>query len=99
MRGRVIAQQKASADAFFRLYIDNGATLEVTGEHPVATIDGYVNASEIEPGVCVRTRDGEAHVSQVELVDALVDVYDLTVEPEPNFLAGGILVHNKSYVN
>lgn len=51
-------------------------------------------AGRLREGDRVRTEAGFAAVERFEKIIEGVEVYDLTVEPNPNFFADGVLVHN-----
>jgi predicted lipid-binding transport protein (Tim44 family)/intein/homing endonuclease len=79
-----------------------GRVLRVTGEHPVALAGhegAFRLAAELRAGDQVRVWDGarltEAALRSVRTVPAGRPAYDLAVSPGGNFLAGGVLVHNK----
>lgn len=94
--GQIRAIHPARADGHLEISVSGGFVLSVTPPHPVATSVGWTPASQLAPGDEVRTEEGLRAVTSVRDVSASVRVYDLEVEPNPNFYAGGVLVHNKS---
>lgn len=95
--GRVVAKREAWSDAYVALTVDGlPEAFAVTASHPLATPDGWRPAGELRVGDKLSTRDGPSRVLDRREVRGRVRVYDLTVEPHPNFLAGGVWVHNKT---
>ncbi len=76
----------------------DGTTLNATAQHPVATETGWKPAGQLEAGDSVWSRDGWRKVATVTNTGGLVRVFDLEVEPNPNFFANGVLVHNKGKI-
>jgi len=93
--GFVVGTVPSLAVAHLELELADGTSLRVTGAHPVAVASGWSRASDIEPGQWVRLFDGRTVVSHVRRVVGAVTVYDLSIAPNPNFFAEGVLVHNK----
>lgn len=92
--GRVTRIESARVTEFLRLTLAGGRMLCVTGQHPLATEDAWVRAEALREGDRVRTETGFAAIERIEKIIEGAEVYDLTVEPNPNFFAGGVLVHN-----
>ena len=89
----------------FQLTVGNGNTLWLTAEHPVydPSSGHYRKAREWQQGGAahVLTVEGDGHTIQSATASNLeskhVRVFDLTVDsPHRNFIANGILVHNKA---
>lgn len=89
----------------FPLTAGNGNTLWLTAEHPVyePSSGHYREAREWQQGGAahVLTVEGDGHTIQSATASNLeskrVRVFDLTVDsPHRNFIANGILVHNKA---
>jgi hypothetical protein len=95
--GRGVAVRSGPAERTLRLVLSTGATLVLTPGHPVATGNRFLPAGDLAPGDTVETGGGPAAVLWIEPLGPAPVVYDLTVSPHPNFLAAGVLVHNKSY--
>jgi hypothetical protein len=93
--GRVSAVYRSWAFRHRVLSLADGGRLGVTDSHPIATEAGWVRAGDIEAPQVVITRQGGARVETVKAVRGIVAVYDLTVEPNHNFFANGVLTHNK----
>jgi len=70
--------------------------LELTAAHPVAAADGWRRALNLEVGDRIRTTRGFLSVRTAETHIGWRTVYDLSVEPHQNFIAAGVVVHNKS---
>lgn len=94
----VAATRTAFADAWLEIEVLGGRTLRVTGSHPLARGGRWVEASFVARGDRLRTPDGEVAVTRVTRRFGRAIVCDLTVVPHANFLASGVLVHNKSYM-
>jgi hypothetical protein len=93
--GRVSAVYRSWALRHRVLGLADGRSLGVTETHPIATDAGWVRAGEIEAPRVVITWEGSASIETVKTVLGIVGVYDLSVEPNPNFFANGVLTHNK----
>lgn len=96
--GHVVSTSRhvASRHLFFRLADGNG--LRVTAIHPIASESGWRQAGELAEGNALRTLVGWVRIASVTEVRSPAAVYDLTVSPQENFFASGVLVHNKSVV-
>ena len=93
--GRVVAVHRAWSMAQHMIVLSDGRTLSATALHPVATETGWTPVGQLETGQSVWSRDGWTKVAAVTHTGSLVRVFDLEVEPNPNFFANGVLVHNK----
>jgi hypothetical protein len=93
--GRIVRVLPARAAGYLRFSFEDGGVLCVTGEHPLATPAGFVAAKFLAPGATVVGREEMRTIAAVESRPSIVTVYDLEVEPEANFIAAGVLVHNK----
>ena len=80
------------------IVLEDKRTLNATAQHPVATETGWKPAGQLEAGDSVWSRDGWRTVATVTHTGGLVRVFDLEVEPNPNFFANGVLVHNKGKI-
>lgn len=87
----------------YRLTTEDGHSLVLTGGHPVATEDGLVRASDLEPGSTIHTQDGVSRVAGLEAIDSeaifcnlkLIDAADRAKglgSTVGTFFANGILV-------
>jgi hypothetical protein len=94
--GRVVRTLPARAWGYLRIRFSDDGVLCATKSHPIATPSGFVEAATLAPEMRVQGRDGLRTVASLESSSTLVKVYDLEVDPEPNFFAAGVLVHNKS---
>lgn len=92
--GRITRIEPGRVTEFLRLTLADGRTLCVTEQHPLALEGEWVRAARLREGDRVRTEDGYAAIERIEKVAEGALVYDLTVEPNPNFFADGVLVHN-----
>ena len=73
-----------------------GGHLDVTPEHKVRLVDGsYVEARKLDIGQHLLGPSYQV-VTALEYLEEPVDVYDLEVEGEHNFIASEICVHNSS---
>lgn len=97
--GRVVAVRSFRADEYRVLRTRAGNELQVTTTHPVATRSGWMLAGKLSTGTRVRTVDGLQEVVSTRTIRRTVRVYDLTVQPNANFFAGGLLVHNKTWIS
>jgi len=94
--GRVKTVHTAWSMTQRMIVLSDGTTLNATAQHPVATENGWKPAGQLETDESVWSRDGWRKVVSVTHPGGLVRVFDLEVEPNPNFFANGVLVHNKS---
>lgn len=92
----VVAVRKSTAFSWRRLTLADDRFLDVTSTHPIGTSVGWTAAGDLRGGALVRTSGGHAAVVRNEMRLGIVTVHDLSVEPSEMFLAGGVLVHNKS---
>jgi hypothetical protein len=83
------------AASFLTFEFSDGTRLRVTSVHPIATPQGYRPAGQLRQGDVVMARVGALKIDSIEIMEKSVNVYDLSVDPHPNFFASGILVHNK----
>ncbi len=94
--GRVVAVHSAWSMAQHMIVLSDGRTLSATALHPVATETGWTPVGQLETGQSVWSRDGWTKIVALTNTGSLVRVFDLEVEPNSNFFANGVLVHNKS---
>jgi hypothetical protein len=94
--GWIVGRRESTSRAWREIALEGGGRLRVTAEHPVSTSRGWVKAGRLKTGDRVHVRDGERTVVAVHARSGRARVFDLTVEPNPNFFASGVLVHNKS---
>lgn len=95
----VVAKQTASSDSYIELILDGQEeSLRVTSAHPIATLSCWKRARDLAVGEWVQTQNGLKRVRTVSYRAGPVKVYNITVSPYSNFLAEGILVHNKTVV-
>src|SRR6185436_1936276 len=94
--GWIVARRQSTARVWRKLQMDGGSILRVTEAHPVSTERGWIAAGKLSVGDRVRTRDGVRPIAAIQERSGDVRVFDLTVEPNPNFFASGVLVHNKT---
>jgi hypothetical protein len=94
--GRVTAIRHGRSDTMLTVTLGDGRELWVTPEHPIGLSGAeFVPAGRLEPGDTVRTGDADATVVRIVRRRGDHRVVDLTVEPDANFFANGVLVHNK----
>jgi hypothetical protein len=94
--GRVVVVHSARSRAWLEIELEDGTVFEVTARHPVRTRNDWTEAGALQVGDGVVTRDGVRALTAVRLREGDVGVFDLEVEPNPNFYAAGVRVHNKS---
>ena len=102
----VTAVRRSLAATVCRVTLNGVVVNGVTPSHPLfdATRDAYVPLRDLKPDAELRVVRGGVlvptpvvDIAITEHATPSVEVYDLTVEgPEHNFLADGVLVHNKS---
>ena len=94
--GRVTAIHVGRVSEVTVIHAGSGVRLETSTQHLVATSRGWVAASDVGVGCELLTRDGVVMSVRVERVAKQARVVDLSVTPDQNYFADGILVHNKS---
>lgn len=97
--GTVLGKSEHSATSYFLIRLDDGTTLKTTAEHPVATNKGWRKTDSLQKGDIIFTTTGRQVVQSIDLHQDRVRVFDLTIQPNPNFFANGVLVHNKMIAN
>ena len=102
---RVVATRKTEPKRLYRLETEQGRILHATADHRVAVPGGslWANMDVLEDGQEVTAWEVESsatgrpatdHVRQLSRTDRVEPTHDLTVEDCPEFIAGGIVVHN-----
>lgn len=84
-----------------RITFDDNTVVTCTSNHPFAVIqnDGiqWVHAINLMPDAEIKSKNGSRRVAKIEALDTEIEVYDVTMAHNHNFLVGeneGILVHN-----
>jgi hypothetical protein len=95
-QGRVVTKQEARASTHLEIALEDGTVLKATALHPIAIPEGWREADRLVAGDRVVTRDGDRKIATIVERKGEVRVFDLEVEPNPNFYAAGVLVHNKT---
>lgn len=101
-KNRVVKQHinltVSASEQMHRLEFDDGTVLEVTGNHKILTMGGYVRADELsENGAmsrCVTPTDRKIQLVKRTKIDHPEVVYNLHVENNHNYIANGIVVSN-----
>lgn len=88
---------KHRALAYRTIETADGIVVRLTDQHPVRTISGWTNAGNLHVGQSVQTSSGWQRITHSRQHVGSVTVYDLTVEPNKNFIANGLVLHNKSF--
>lgn len=94
--GRVSAVHPSRARSWLEIAIEGGYVLQVTARHPIRVAEGWKEAGELRAGEEVVTLEGLRKVKAPRVREGDVRVFDLEIDPNPNFYAAGVLVHNKS---
>jgi len=97
-QGYVTKVRQHKAMTCLCITLDNGSCIRVTHLHPIATRTGWTKASRLTIGQEVQVEKGWTMIAMIRTEWGLVDVYDISVSPYANFIADGVIVHNKSYV-
>jgi hypothetical protein len=96
--GKVMRLRRHVLPWCLRIRFSDGGDLRVSPWHPIATRHGWTKAGELSRGMEVRGAGGGwVSITDIKTQWGPVRVYDVSVEPYPNFLANNVLVHNKSY--
>ncbi len=93
----VTGVKKSIALGYLEIENDSvGQPLCVTAWHPVKTPNGWTRAGSLATGGRIQTTSGQQPIENIRLVPKLCHVFDLSVKPHRNFIANGVVVHNKS---
>ena len=96
--GAVKEIQKLQANKIFKVVLSNGETTEVTEDHPYYVPGiGFQKVKDLKPEQKVLNFDNdEIKIKEIIEEEKEVIVYNLlSVEPNNNYYANNILVHNK----
>ena len=97
VESRVTGVKKSLALGYLEIERDSlDQPLCVTAWHPVKTPNGWTRAGSLSKGGRIQTKSGQQSIENIRLVPKICNVYDLSVEPHRNFIANGVVVHNKS---
>ncbi len=78
-------------------YLIINGRLKVTDNHPVYSNGKWVEAGELKVGDKLVSAKGEAEtITSIKEVKRKAKVYNLEVNPYHTYIAGGIVVHNKT---
>jgi|GEM_PF-1276634 len=101
VEGRVVHTHQHAAQPTLHLTAPDGISLGVTHNHPIYSPakGAYVSAGSVDDDDrFVRLGAGnttEQSIWSSTTTAATADVFNITVEPDHNYFAGGVLVHNK----
>jgi len=87
--------------SLIEITFDNGNIIQTTEEHPFYVKDkGLVNASELKPlDICKTINEDLSTITTVNKIKGDYKVYNIIdVNPNSNYYANGILVHNKGII-
>jgi len=88
-------------DTTYRLHDNEGVVVELTGEHKVLTLRGWVEAWNLVEGDEVISLATPKTITHIEVIThpKAIPVYDLGAYPDENFcLANGAVIHNSKDV-
>jgi len=92
----VVDVRSALVNETLILHMADGNRLVVTASHPVRVDGEWTKVATLRRGQQVETEGGSSRIVQISRHGGPTRVFDLTVAPNPNFFASGVLVHNKS---
>jgi len=104
MSGDGMGKQQVSVTETYRsveigYYLING-TVKVTGTHPFRVRDRWVQARDLRVGDELVGENGEpVAITSLEQIARGVRVFNIEVDGNHAFYAGGVLVHNKKDPN
>jgi len=86
---------------YYVLTLEDGRTLQITGNHPIYNGVQYVEVHDFRIGdhVSILSEDNTLEtltVSDITIINGSVSVYNLEVAQTHNYFAAGCLVHNKN---
>jgi len=81
-----------------KILLDNDEEIVCTSDHKFMLRDGsYKQAKDLVNTDSLMVKDGVLKVKSVQMINDLLDVYDLEIEDTHNFaLASGVFVHNSA---
>ncbi len=91
-------------EPIIKLTLEDDSIIEGTKEHPLMTIEDKIlkwkNMSELRCGEVLFGKDKEKKIKNIEEINSIGEVYDLSVPITHSFVAEGIVSHNsgKSYL-
>lgn len=94
--GQVVGTRTASVDEIIDVQASTGPMLSATQEHPVSVNGSWVPMGQLTPDMPLTVETGDASIESIKRRRGKTAVVDLTVTPNSNFFANGILVHNKT---
>jgi hypothetical protein len=94
--GEVMKVQQHTALSCLRITLSDGTDLRATEWHPLATRKGWTKAGSLVVGQEVKVMHGWQAITSIHPDHGVVRVYDISIAPEANFIANGVIVHNKS---
>jgi hypothetical protein len=93
--GTVAAVYPASRDTWRSMELSNGRVLSATPDHPIRSGGQWIQAESLAVGHTLDSPAGTVSIIAISEQTSPVSVYDISVSPWPNFIAEGVIVHNK----
>jgi hypothetical protein len=87
--GRIVRIKRHLSLGCNTISLTNGKQIRVTQWHPVSTRSGWVKAANLEKGRELQTLTGFQRITDIKSELKLQTVYDLSIAPNPNFIATG----------
>jgi hypothetical protein len=95
--GTVSGMRATRSQPWLSITVDGDAEiLRATSAHPIGTAAGWREAGDLDVGDSVLTPTGLRAIRSISENSSEVVVYDLSVQPFPAYVAGGVIVHNKT---
>jgi hypothetical protein len=87
--------KKKEVDEIFVIKTRLNKTLSCSTNHPILTVDGFINADKLKLGDTLETVDGFDVITNIELIKKKTLVYDLlNVEDGHSYITNGFVSHN-----
>jgi beta propeller repeat protein len=78
-------------------YLVVNGYLKVTKDHPVYSNGKWIEIGKLKIGDNLFNQNGKAElIKSIEIIKEKADVYNIEVNPYHTYIAGGIVVHNKT---
>jgi hypothetical protein len=97
---KVLRVFERTVDQTLHIKLSNGQTMKVTPEHKILADGIWVLAKDLKIGSKLLGSNGkEVHVRSVQIISKQTQVYNFETEDNHTYLAYGVVVHNKCWVN